>query len=129
MLAKENRFHGYNSLRFVYNRGQTVRGTLSSLKYALNERRETYRCAVVVSKKVNKSAVARNRIRRRVYEVVRGLAPRIKGPYDIVITIFSEQFVTMPAAELERTIKAQLKQAHIIGSAQVRHVNIEPKEN
>jgi ribonuclease P protein component len=117
MIARKNRFHGYGSLRYVYQHGRTVRGPICSVKFALNERRKSYRLAVVVSKKVNKSAVVRNRIRRRIYEMVRREAEIIK-PYDIVITVFHEQLAELPAPELERMVRAQFRQAGITSKAQ-----------
>ncbi|MBI3337916.1 ribonuclease P protein component [Candidatus Saccharibacteria bacterium] len=88
MISRKHRFHGYGSLKYVYRHGQTVRGPLTSLKYTHNDRRQTYRLAIVVSKKVNKSAVTRNRIRRRLYEAVRQYESKIIEPYDLVITVF-----------------------------------------
>jgi ribonuclease P protein component len=114
MISKKHRFHGHGSLRFVYQRGQTVRGPLCAIKYILNERRKDYRLAVVVSKKIAKSAVVRNRIRRRLYESVRRQEEYIDKPYDMVITVFHETVASMPAEELEVMVRAQLKQAGII---------------
>ena len=114
MIKKQHRFHGYNSLNFVYRQGQTVRGPLSSIKYTKNPRRQHYRAAVVVSKKVHKSAVVRNRIRRRIYEVIRQLEPKIVEPYDIVITVFHENIATTPSDELHKLLYAQLSQANIL---------------
>ena len=71
MLAQKFRFHGHGSLRYLYKNGDAVRSHLITLKYIANPRRKTSRFTVVVGKKVIKSAVKRNRIRRRVYEVVR----------------------------------------------------------
>ena len=67
MIARAHRFHGHNSLRYVYGRGKIIRGQFFSLKYALNSKRRRYRAAVVVSRKVHKSAVVRNRIRRETF--------------------------------------------------------------
>lgn len=114
MLAKTHRFHGHNSLNYVYRHGQTVRGPLTAVKYVRNDRRQTYRAAVVVSKKVHKSAVVRNRIRRRIYEQLRLLAPQITQPYDIVVTVFHDTVATMPATELATLVRAQLHQAGVI---------------
>lgn len=114
MISRSHRFHGYGSLRHVYRNGKTVRGPLCALKYGENPRRKTYRLAVVVSKKVAKSAVLRNRIRRRIYEAVRLLEDKITGPYDLVITVFHDQLATVDSDELNQVIKAQLKQAGVI---------------
>ena len=110
MISRGHRFHGYGSLRYIYQNGRTVRGPLTALKFVANPRRSSYRLAIVVSKKVNKSAVTRNRIRRRLYEVCRSYLPDDLA-YDLVVTVFHEQVATMPDEELKRLMRAQLKQA------------------
>lgn len=114
MIAFKHRFHGHGSLRFVYQKGDSVRGQLLSIKYIINNRRTTYRVAVVVSKKISKSAVVRNRIRRRLYEIVRGYETDIQRPYDIVITVFSDQLATMDSNELKTALTSQLKRSGVI---------------
>ncbi|HSX46646.1 MAG TPA: ribonuclease P protein component [Patescibacteria group bacterium] len=114
MIARKHRFHGHGSLRYVYQHGETVRGPLTAIKFTLNKHRKDYRLAVVVSKKVNKSAVKRNRIRRRLYEAVRGHETDLTAPYDMVVTVFHEQVGQMPDDELQRLVVAQLRQAHIL---------------
>ena len=56
MLAYKNRFHGHGSLRYVYSNGTSVRTQKITVKFAQNPRRKDSRFAVVVSKKVLKSA-------------------------------------------------------------------------
>jgi ribonuclease P protein component len=114
MISKENRFHGYGSLRYVYRNAKTVRGPLCSLKYVTNNRRDTYRLSVVVNKKVNKSAVTRNKIRRILYESFRLNAHLIEEPYDIVVTVFSDNLINLSNEEVNRLVKAQLREAGII---------------
>lgn len=114
MVSKEHRFSGINSLRFVYGRGQTVRGSLFAIKYAHNKRRKTYRVAVVVSKKVHKSAVVRNRIRRRIYEAIREQEHLIHESFDIAVLVYSDQAAQVEFGELTRQITKQLKTAQII---------------
>ncbi len=114
MISRSRRFHGFNSLKFVYRSGQTVRGPLFSIKYALNPRRQNYRLAVVVSRKVHKSAFGRNRIRRRLYEIVRQLEPKINQPFDIVLTVFHDTVITEDHKILSDQVKRQLKEAGIL---------------
>lgn len=114
MIRKANRFHGHGSLRYVYKNGQIVRGPLCALKFVRNERRDDYRLAVVVSKKVSKSAVKRNRIRRRLYEAFRIEGAKIPQAYDMVLTVFTDSLATLPAEDIERLVHAQLKQAGIV---------------
>ena len=85
-----------------------------TVKYALNDRRSDYRVAVVVSKKVSKSAVMRNRIRRRIYEIIRLHEAAIDQPYDIVLTVFHERLAAMPSKELAELLHDQLQQAGLL---------------
>lgn len=114
MIARTYRFHGFNALKSVYQRGQMVRGPICTLKFMPNPRRGSYRAAVVVSRKVHKSAVVRNRIRRRVYEIIRRSADKFTGSYDIVITVYSDKLATIEAPELEDIITKQLSKAGIL---------------
>jgi len=71
MLGAKYRFHSRGGVQATLKRGKTERGEKLSVVWAKNSRKGT-RFGVVVGKKVLKSAVGRNRIRRRVYEIVRG---------------------------------------------------------
>ena len=113
MIAKKFRFHGYGSLRFVYTKGRTVRVQFLSMKYIQNNRQKQSRVAVVVSKKITKIAPNRNRIRRRLYEVVRHQLSHINTPHDIVITVFDARVGEMPANELNDLIDYLFKQSQL----------------
>lgn len=114
MIAKAHRFHGYGSLRFAYSRGQVARGSLCMLKYIENPRRKTWRASIVVSRKVHKSAVVRNRIRRRMYEAIRLLVPERALPYDLVWIIHSPDIATMTSEDLVQMIAGQLEQTGLL---------------
>ena len=130
MISRTHRFHGFNALRHVYSRGQTVRTPTVAIKYIFNNKRDSYRAAVVVSRKVHKSAVVRNRIRRRIYEILRARESAFAGPYDIVITVFSEQVATIEAAGLQTMIAEQLIKAGILQSPQEQnsHAIVEQRQ-
>ena len=117
MIDASHRFHGRGSLRFVYQHGKTVRGPFNALRFTCNTRRKTFRVAVVVSRKVHKSAVVRNRIRRRLYEIVRQQTEYITEPYDLVFTLYSDQVATMEGAELTVMILKQLQAAGVLSGA------------
>jgi ribonuclease P protein component len=114
MITRSHRFHGYGSLKYVYRNGDTARGTLFSIKSVANPRRNSYRLAVVVSRKVNKSAVIRNRIRRRIYETFKEFEPQIQGSPDIVLTIFNDTVAEEPIKNLSKQLKKQLQETGII---------------
>lgn len=105
MLSFQHRFHGHGSLRYVYKNGQAVRSHAITIKYTHNPHRRHSRFAVVVSKKVHKSAVGRNRIRRRLYEVVRHEISKLNGAHDIAVMVFSSEVMTMPHDELVQTVR------------------------
>lgn len=113
MLSHKYRFHGHGSLRYLYRNGETARNRSVLVKYCENKHRAHSRVAVVVGKKVAKSAVKRNRIRRRVFEVIRTHWDHIKPYQDISLTIFTAEFLTMSPEEVEQTIISVLTQAHL----------------
>lgn len=111
MLSRINRFHGYNSLNWVYRNGHTIRDNSLALRYAKNPKRATYRVAVVVSKKTAKSAVTRNRIRRRVYAVISLNKQKIVGNYDLVFNIYSDALAIIPSKDLSKLIEDILRKS------------------
>jgi len=113
MLAFKNRFHGHGSLKYVYTHGHTVRSHLMALKYSTHPKRKMPRAAVVVSKKTLKRAVGRNRIRRRVYEIIRQELPRFHENSDLVFIIFSAEVLTVSHEELVETVRQLLESADV----------------
>lgn len=105
MIASRYRFHGHGSLRYVYKNSQAIRSRHLVFRVVTNNRRKTSRVSVVVSKKVHKSAVGRNRIRRRIYEIIRHELPQFRTNFDIVILVVSAEVRTMETVELYRSIR------------------------
>lgn len=118
MITKRYRFHGHSSLRYVYKNADSVRSGLLVVKYIKNPHRKHARCSIVVSKKVHKGAVGRNRIRRRLYEIVRQDIPNMQGVYDIVIIVSSAEVRTIEAGELQQLIKRLFDEAGLYNSHQ-----------
>lgn len=117
MLSKRFRFHSRGGVKYVYRHGQTVRHTKLSLVFCDNSR-GFQRFAVVVSKKVDKRAVVRNRIRRRVYEAVRLYKNTVNLTVkkDFVFVIYSASFATCPFSEIEERVAAAISEALITPS-------------
>ncbi len=113
MIPFNNRFHGHSSLGFVYKNGLSFRSRFFVLKVVENKKRKKTRTAVVVSKKVLKSAVRRNRIRRRVYEYIRQDINNYAKSYDIVMIISSAEIYAMPANELKEQLDQIFYQANL----------------
>ncbi len=113
MISKRYRFHSRGGVRYTYQNGKTIRGAKVSLGFADNSRNKQ-RYAVVVSKKILKSAVGRNRIRRRGYEAIRALLPNIHKPVDCIFIINSKEVLDMDFKELRTLIRNLLQDANII---------------
>ena len=69
--------------------------------------------AIVISKKVLKSAVGRNRVRRRLFEIVRGELPKLQPNSDIALIVFSAEVFALPQSELVETVQQLLGSAHL----------------
>ena len=112
MLSREFRFHSRGGVKYVYNHGKTIRRPELSLIVCENTRGKT-RFAVVVSKKVLKSAVGRNRIRRRVYEAIRLDLDKFKKSRDYVFVIYSKDLKDQPFPALQKSIRSLLEESMI----------------
>lgn len=84
---------------------------------SVTSKQPTSRIAVIVSKKVYKQAVKRNRIRRRIYNIVRHELPVITRSYDITITIFSPEVLLLDFPSLEHELKLLLHSSTSINPA------------
>lgn len=112
MLNKKYRFHSRGGVRSAYQKGKTIRSPKMSLVFVENPRKYT-RMAVVVSRKVDKTAVGRNRIRRRVYEVLRKNIDLIPKNTDYVWVVFSREVGRMPFNELEKLMGELVAQSKV----------------
>lgn len=134
MINRTHRFHGIKSLGFVYRRGQAVHSHGVSLKFILNDQRSAYRVAVVVSRKVSKSAVVRNRIRRRIYESVRAVEAGITKPYDLVFLVREAELAKVRAKNLADQVTHLFVQAGVLSASKPsatdkNHAIVGQKEN
>lgn len=117
MLSYKNRFHGHGGLSYVYRHGRPVRNRLFTIKAVPNARRKHSRIAVVVSKKVHKRAVGRNRIRRRLYEQFRHQLPSINGTWDIVCIVSSSELREHPIVHIEQLLTDALSELGVIAAS------------
>lgn len=128
MISRNNRFHGHGSLQYLYKRGSTVRSGQLALRYCPNPRRSSFRLAVVVSKKVSKHAVVRNRIRRRLYAEVRHISGQLDGTYDLAVLVYDEKVAALPPSQLGAEVGVLFKKAKIITPTPKTHAIVETKE-
>lgn len=112
MLNKKYRFHSRGGVRYVYQHGKTVRSARVSLVFVKNTRGFT-RVAVVVSKKVMKTAVGRNFIRRRIYEAIRMNFDTVPRGVDYIFVVYSKDVGKMKFDELKKMIDGLISEAKI----------------
>lgn len=113
MIQQKYRFHGYGSLNYLYRNGEVVYLKPFVFKYVKNKFRKNPRIAVVISKKVLKSAVKRNRVRRQLYEHVRPLIANMNGNYDMAFIVTKPHILTVSSKELTALIKQAMVEAGI----------------
>ncbi len=112
MLGPQNRLRKPRDITRVYKRG--VYGGaegLLSLK-AVTSGDAQSRAVIVVSKKVDKRAVLRNKIRRRLSAALAEIWATVPGGYDIVVSVHSD-ISGLPAARLRELLQLALKRAHL----------------
>ena len=82
-----------------------------------------FKVAVIVSRKVSKSAVVRNRIRRRLYEIIRKDFGKLLEGRQVNITVYDVSLAVAPHDEVKRELQglfAKMKQPK--GAAQSRGI-------
>lgn len=112
MLSKKYRFHSRGGVRYTYSHGKTIRGAMISLVHNDNAKGFT-RCAVVVSKKVERTAVGRNRIRRRIYEAIRLCLSEKYLKRDYIFVVYSKDVLNMSFEDLKAAVVSLLEQSMI----------------
>lgn len=112
MLAKKYRFHSRGGVKYVYQKGKTIRRGRMSLVFCDNSRGFT-RVAVVVSKKVTKTAVNRNRIRRRVYEALRENFDLVPKERDYIFVVYDKEIQRIPFGELVKLLGELVQESKV----------------
>jgi len=86
--------------------------SLLKLKYLANDQ-ELSRLAIVVSTKVSRKAVLRNRLKRQLREIIRLNQKNIKPGYDIIVSVNS-QALNKNYQQLEKSIGTLLAKAKLL---------------
>lgn len=114
MISQRYRFHGHASLKYVFAKGTMARGKHLSIKYVDNSRRRYSRVAIIVSKKVCKHAVDRNRARRRFYEIMRQRLDKLNRTVDVAVVIYLPAVLDLPSEQLEAEVDSLLTKLKLV---------------
>lgn len=113
MLARPRRLRLPRDISKVYSRGRF--GVAEGIQVkALGNHLVSTRIAVVVSRKISKKAVIRNRIRRRIAAILTEMWENLSPGYDIVITV-RQDVSSVPAANLAIALKTALARSGSLG--------------
>lgn len=114
MISQKYRFHGHASLKYLLANGINIRGNILSIKIVDNSRRKYSRVAIIISKKVLKHAMDRNRARRRLYEIVRPMINDFNRTVDLAVIIYKPNVITAPHDELVAEVNKCLQKAELL---------------
>lgn len=84
MLASENRLKGNDKIEEIKRNGKVLQGKLFGLVYQKDNNDSALRFGFIVSTKISKLAVHRNRINRSLHEGVRRILSTLPTGYNFV---------------------------------------------
>jgi len=84
MLAKRNRLNKKKDFERVFRKGKGLKEDFLILKMAENHSFQS-RFGFIVGTKISKKAVLRNKLKRRLRELVRGKIEKIKKGFDMIL--------------------------------------------
>jgi ribonuclease P protein component len=100
MLAKLNRIKKKKDFETIFKKGKSLKSGFLVLRALKNDLKQN-RFAFVVSQKVSKKATARNKVRRRLSEIIKTNLKNIKDGFDIV-------FVALPGIEKKEFLEIKV---------------------
>lgn len=113
MLSKENRLKRKKDFKEVFKKGKGFGKDFLFLKIKKNNLKKKSRFSFIVSKKISKKAVVRNKIKRRLREVIREELPRIKPGIDGVF-IAKKNIEKKDFLEIKENVIQLLKKTEIL---------------
>jgi ribonuclease P protein component len=112
MLPKNNRLKKKKDIERVFKKGRSFREDFLIFKTLENDLGYC-RFAFIVSKKVSLKATERNKIRRRLSEIIYPNLKKIKSGEDVLLIVMKNA-VTKDFKETERAANKLLKAARLI---------------
>lgn len=114
MLKPENRLKTYKDFKDTKKKGKSVHSPFLSLRYLVNKDLDI-KFAFIVSKRVSKKAVIRNRIKRQLREIVRLLIKDDKINIGVSGVFFTRQnIINKDYQQIQDAVKQLLVKSKII---------------
>ena len=112
MLPQQNRLRHEKDVKTLFAKCRSVFGSLVGMKVRPN-RLAVSRFAIVVGVKTAKSAVDRNRIKRRVRAIIHAHISELKGGFDVGL-LPRKEALSVKYAELEAQLLTSFKKARLL---------------
>ena len=111
VLSKKNKLKK-KDLNKILRKGKRFNGEILLLIIFKNDLKNT-RVGLIISKKVSKKAVVRNKIKRRIYSLIRNKLSKIKTGFDVLI-ITRPEIKEKNFFEINKILSKVLKRAGVI---------------
>jgi len=112
MLASANRLTMQGDFKQLAGKGKPFYSALITIKVLKNNRPQS-RFGIIVSTKVSKKAVVRNRLKRRLSEVIRLNLSEIKSGFDVIIMV-KQALAEKKYQEIESELLQLFKKASLL---------------
>lgn len=113
MLNKKNCLKKKKDFDKVAKKGKKIEENFLVLKFLANSPEEITRIGFVVSQKISKKAFLRNKIKRRMREVVKNNLEKIKSGYDLIF-FTKREIKEKDFLEIEKIIEQILRKAELL---------------
>ena len=107
MLAKSQRLARDRDFKKIFEQGESYYSKLLGVK-AINNQRVLNRYGIIISAKVSKKAVERNRLKRQISQILKRLDKSLASGFDLAVVVLPamlEQEGKAVKNELEKVLK------------------------
>jgi len=109
MLSKINRLNGQKNFDYVFSQGKNYQSNYLILRIAATKNK-FWRLGLIISGRVDKRAVIRNRLRRRLSTIIRQQADNLRTGFDVIISV-KPALVALTLKDIEKDSLSLLKKS------------------
>lgn len=113
MLPEKNRLRGSLAFDEVKGKGKMYQSDNFGLLVRNREDKDPSRFGIVVSTKISKKAVDRNRVKRQVRKAIRNYLGKIKDGHDAIV-LARKGLLSVEPEYLDKEIKKALEESKLI---------------
>jgi len=113
MLKKDNRLKKKKDFENVFKKGKGYKESFLSVKVSPNNLKEN-RFGIVISQKVSKKAVVRNKIKRKIKAVILKNLDILENGFDCIFIVRPQKTPIDDYQKIEKEVERLLKAAKLI---------------